>query len=118
LRANVDVPSDRLLLLFLDGLLQRMKPDRHPQTVAEPRRHALPPFFCACLARTACQTATVEPATDGRRHRSKLLHGFRHRFGEIVREEVARLVSDPSEVDDELAYLIRMLGEASMSNDE
>lgn len=48
----------------------------------------------------------------------KLLHGFRQRFGEIVRKEVARMVSDPSEVDDELAYLIRMLGEASMSNDE
>ena len=40
----------------------------------------------------------------------KLLHGFRQRFGELVREEVARLVSDPSEVDDELSYLMRALG--------
>jgi len=48
----------------------------------------------------------------------KLLHGFRQRFGELVREEVARLVSDPSEVDDELAHLIRGMGEASMSNDD
>ncbi len=40
----------------------------------------------------------------------KLLHGFRQRFGELVREEVARLVSDPAEVDDELAHLMRALG--------
>ncbi len=40
----------------------------------------------------------------------KILHGFRQRFGELVREEVARLVSDPAEVDDELAYLMQALG--------
>lgn len=40
----------------------------------------------------------------------KLLHGFRQRFGELVREEVARLVSDPSEVDDEITHLMRALG--------
>ena len=40
----------------------------------------------------------------------KLLHGFRQRFGELVREEVRRLVSDPSEVDDELAHLMKALG--------
>lgn len=39
----------------------------------------------------------------------KLLHGFRQRFGELVREEVARLVSDPSEVDDELGHLMKAL---------
>lgn len=39
----------------------------------------------------------------------KLLHGFRQRFGELVREEVARLVSDPSEIDDELEHLMRAL---------
>ena len=40
----------------------------------------------------------------------KLLHGFRQRFGELVRQEITRLVSDPSEVDDELLYLMRVLG--------
>lgn len=39
----------------------------------------------------------------------KLLQGFRQRFGDLVREEIRRLVSDPSEVDDELAYLMRAL---------
>ena len=39
----------------------------------------------------------------------KLLHGFRQRFGDLVREEVRRLVSDPAEVDDELAHLMRAL---------
>ncbi|MFO1485366.1 MAG: sigma-70 family RNA polymerase sigma factor [Verrucomicrobiaceae bacterium] len=39
----------------------------------------------------------------------KLLHGFRQRFGELVREEVARLVSDPSEIDDELRHLMAAL---------
>jgi hypothetical protein len=33
----------------------------------------------------------------------KLLQSFRQRFGELVRQEISRLVSDPSEVDDELA---------------
>ncbi|MCX6854647.1 MAG: ECF-type sigma factor [Verrucomicrobia bacterium] len=42
----------------------------------------------------------------------KLLHGFRQRFGELVREEVARLVSDPSEVDDELTHLMKALQSA------
>lgn len=40
----------------------------------------------------------------------KLLHGFRQRFGELVREEVTRLVSTPSEIDDEIAHLMRVLG--------
>ena len=39
----------------------------------------------------------------------KLLHGFRQRFGELVREEITRLVSDPSEVDHELAHLMKVL---------
>lgn len=39
----------------------------------------------------------------------KLLQGFRQRFGDLVREEIRRLVRDPAEVDDELAYLMRAL---------
>lgn len=39
----------------------------------------------------------------------KLLQGFRQRFGDLVREEIRRLVSDPAEVDDELAHLMRAL---------
>ena len=39
----------------------------------------------------------------------KLLHGFRQRFGELVREEAARLVSDPAEIDDELGHLMKAL---------
>jgi RNA polymerase sigma factor (sigma-70 family) len=39
----------------------------------------------------------------------KLLHLFRRRFGDLVREEVRSLVSDESEVDDELMYLMRSL---------
>lgn len=39
----------------------------------------------------------------------KLLQGFRQRFGELVRQEISRLVSDPSEIDDELAHLMRAL---------
>ena len=39
----------------------------------------------------------------------KLLQQFRQRFGVLVREEVRRLTNDPSEVDDELAHLMRAL---------
>lgn len=38
------------------------------------------------------------------------LSRLRSRFREIVRQEVARLVDDPAEVDDELAYLLRAMG--------
>lgn len=39
----------------------------------------------------------------------KVLHIFRYRFGDLVREEVARLVADPAEIDDELGYLMSVL---------
>ncbi len=39
----------------------------------------------------------------------KLLHHFRHRFGDLVREEVRHLVTDPADVDDEIAHLMRAL---------
>jgi len=35
------------------------------------------------------------------------VHRLRSRFGELLREEVAALVKDPSQVDDELRYLLR-----------
>jgi len=38
------------------------------------------------------------------------LSRLRSRFRDIVRQEVARLVDDPAEVDDELAYLLRAMG--------
>jgi DNA-directed RNA polymerase specialized sigma24 family protein len=38
------------------------------------------------------------------------LSRLRSRFREIVRQEVARLVDDPAEVDDELAHLLRAMG--------
>lgn len=41
------------------------------------------------------------------------VHRMRQRFGELLREEVAETVSHPSEVDDELRYLLRVLAEAS-----
>ena len=37
------------------------------------------------------------------------LSRLRSRFRELVRAEVARLLDDPAEVDDELAHLLRVL---------
>lgn len=39
----------------------------------------------------------------------KLLHHFRRRFGEHIRNEVRRLVANPADVDDEIAYLMKVL---------
>jgi RNA polymerase sigma-70 factor (ECF subfamily) len=39
------------------------------------------------------------------------VHRLRHRFGELLREQVARTVDDPSEVQAELRHLIAMAGQ-------
>ncbi len=38
------------------------------------------------------------------------IHRLRRRYGEILREQVARTVSNPMEVDDELRHLVAVLG--------
>jgi hypothetical protein len=35
---------------------------------------------------------------------------LRQRYGELVREEIAHTVANPSEVQDELRYLIELIG--------
>jgi len=37
------------------------------------------------------------------------VHRLRRRFGELLREEIAETVGDPSEVDDEIRYLLGAL---------
>jgi len=37
------------------------------------------------------------------------VHRFRERYGELLRKEVARTVSDPAEVEDEVRHLIKVL---------
>jgi DNA-directed RNA polymerase specialized sigma24 family protein len=39
------------------------------------------------------------------------IHRLRQRFGELVREEIARTVAAPAQVDDELRYLVALLRE-------
>lgn len=38
------------------------------------------------------------------------VHRMRHRYGELLRENIARTVSGPAEVDEELRYLISVVG--------
>lgn len=38
------------------------------------------------------------------------VHRLRQRYGELLRQAIARTVSDPAEVDDELRYLISVVG--------
>lgn len=38
------------------------------------------------------------------------VHRMRHRYGELLREAIARTVSSPEEVDEELRYLIGVVG--------
>jgi len=37
------------------------------------------------------------------------VHRARKRFQEVLRTEVAQLVSDPAEIDDEIRHLVRLL---------
>jgi len=39
------------------------------------------------------------------------IHRMRRRFGDLVRKQVARTVSDPKEMEDELRHLIAILGQ-------
>ena len=39
------------------------------------------------------------------------VHRLRHRYGELVREEIAQTVAAPEEIDDELRYLVTLLRE-------
>jgi RNA polymerase sigma-70 factor (ECF subfamily) len=38
------------------------------------------------------------------------IHRMRRRYGELFRETIAHTVADPAEVDEEIAYLLRILG--------
>ena len=38
------------------------------------------------------------------------VHRLKRRYGELLREEIARTVASPGEIDDELRYLIQVLG--------
>jgi len=38
------------------------------------------------------------------------VHRLRRRYGELLRQEIARTVNDPQEVDDEIRHLITVLG--------
>ncbi len=40
------------------------------------------------------------------------LHRFRHRFGELLRREVAYTVNDPDDVEEEIRYLLSVLADA------
>ena len=42
---------------------------------------------------------------------SVAIHRLRQRYGELLREEIAATVNDPSEIDDEIRYLIAALGD-------
>lgn len=41
------------------------------------------------------------------------VHRLRRRYGELLREEIARTVQDPADVDDELRELLSAVGPAS-----
>jgi len=61
------------------------------------------PSYDEASARTGLPRATVKTH----------VHRFRQRYREIVRREVARTVSSPCEIDEELRYLCNVLAEAA-----
>jgi RNA polymerase sigma-70 factor (ECF subfamily) len=61
------------------------------------------PSYDDASARTGLPRATVKTH----------VHRLRHRYREIVRREVARTVSTPHEIDDELHYLCDVLAQAA-----
>lgn len=46
-----------------------------------------------------------------------MIHRMRQRFGELLREEVAQTVVDPSQVEDELRHLLRVVAAAARGAD-
>lgn len=55
--------------------------------------------YASVAARTGLKEGTVKVA----------VHRLRHRYGELLRAQVAQTVRDPAEVDDELRYLVQVL---------
>ena len=61
------------------------------------------PSYDEAAARTGLPRATVKTH----------VHRLRQRYREIVRREIARTVSAPHEIDEELRYLCNVLAEAA-----
>jgi RNA polymerase sigma-70 factor (ECF subfamily) len=58
-----------------------------------------PKAYAEVAARTGLKEGTVKVA----------VHRLRRRYGELLRAQIAQTVADPSEVEDELRYLIQVL---------
>jgi RNA polymerase sigma-70 factor (ECF subfamily) len=58
-----------------------------------------PKAYAEVAARTGLKEGTVKVA----------VHRLRRRYGELLRAQIAETVADPSEVEDELRYLVQIL---------
>jgi DNA-directed RNA polymerase specialized sigma24 family protein len=72
--------------------------DRHAAFEADLHDGGGPPY-----AETALQLGLSEPAVKS------AVHKIRQRFGTLLRAEIARTLFDPSEVEDEIRYLLAAL---------
>ena len=95
-------------LQFLDHVRTRLRQTYAQEGKAE-RFHALERFLPGeesqpSYAQAAKQLGVPEGTLKAEVHRLK------RRYGELLREEVAHTVAGPEQIDDELRYLIRVLG--------
>jgi RNA polymerase sigma-70 factor (ECF subfamily) len=69
----------------------------------------LKPFLIDAQARGDYQHLAVELETSAGALKVAV-HRLRQRYGELLRAEIAQTVADPSEVDEEIRYLVAALG--------
>ena len=97
---------------------------RHPHPASHgkpPRRvrrtRARRPFMMRCCPicpanpRRATMTGSPRVSAMETGTLRVALHRFRHRFGELLRSEVAYTVADPDEVEEEIRYLLSVLAD-------
>lgn len=93
-----------LLQISIDRLEVEQTAQGHAERFALVR-----PLLLSTDARDEIVTALIQDHGMSDGSARTMLSRLRARFRDIVREEVARVVNDPSEVDEEISYLLKAL---------
>lgn len=100
--------EERWARTLLAEVFERLRGEMRGAT-GQDRFRRLEPFLTGHPSRTPYrQVATELEMTESAV--KVTLHRMRRRFGRLLREEVARTVDDPSEVDVEIRHLFQVLG--------
>jgi DNA-directed RNA polymerase specialized sigma24 family protein len=108
--ASGDSFDRRWALTLIRRVMETLREEYAKRGRAAVHDALLPHLTCAIPADDRGHLASnmdMDPATL-----RVTLHRFRHRFGELLRREVAYTVADPDDVEEEIRYLLSVLADA------